>query len=95
LLEHGSRAQEGSLLALLREHDPEPASHAQRVDDLVTLLLAGHDTLTNALTWTWLLLASHPDVEARLHAELSDVLRGRAATIAELPALVYTKAVLA
>ena len=95
LLEHGSRAQEGSLLALLREHDPEPASHAQRVDDLVTLLLAGHDTLTNALTWTWLLLASHPDVEARLHAELSDVLRGRVATIAELPALVYTKAVLA
>ena len=95
LLEHGSRAQEGSLLALLREHDPEPASRDQRVDDLITLLLAGHDTLTNALTWTWLLLASHPDVEARLHAELSHVLRGRAATIAELPALVYTKAVLA
>ena len=83
LLERASRADEGSLLALLREHDPEPAVQAQRVDDLVTLLLAGHDTLTSALTWAWLLLASHPDVETRLHDELSTVLGGRNATAAE------------
>jgi cytochrome P450 len=95
LLERASRAEEGSLLALLREHDPEPAVQAQRVDDLVTLLLAGHDTLTSALAWVWLLLASHPDVETRLHDELATVLGGRNATAADVSALPFTKAVLA
>jgi cytochrome P450 len=95
LLERASRAEEGSLLALLRQHDPEPAVQAQRVDHLVTLLLAGHDTLTSALTWAWLLLASHPDVETRLHDELATVLGGRNATAADVSALPLTKAVLA
>lgn len=95
LLAQASRAEEGSLLALLREHESEGVSHAQRVDDLVTLLLAGHDTLTNALTWTWLLLASHPEVETKLRAELSAVLRGHDATAADMSTLTYTKAVLA
>lgn len=39
-------------------------------DQLVTFFLAGHETTSHALTWTWWLLATHPQVEARLHAEL-------------------------
>jgi cytochrome P450 len=54
-------------------------------DEVLTLLLAGHETTAMALTWTWLLLARHPAVAARLHAEVDG----------QLPELHYTRAVLA
>ena len=59
-------------------------------DETVTLLLAGHETTANLLTWTWYLLARNPDVEARLHAELDEVVGDRPVTPADLPDLVYT-----
>lgn len=55
---------------------------AQRVrDNLVTLFLAGHETTSHALSWTWWLLATHPEAEARLHRELADVLGDREPTM--------------
>src|SRR5207249_4103322 len=51
-----------------------PMSDVQLRDEVMTLFLAGHETTANALAWTWFLLAQHPDVEARLHAELAAVL---------------------
>jgi len=62
-------------------------------DQLVTLFLAGHETTSHALTWTWYLLAQHPEVEDKLHAELDRVLAGRAPTYADLDALPYTSCV--
>jgi cytochrome P450/ubiquinone/menaquinone biosynthesis C-methylase UbiE len=59
-------------------------------DETVTLLLAGHETTANVLTWTWYLLSQHPDVEARLHAELDEVLGDRPPTFADLSDLVFT-----
>jgi len=50
--------------------------HSMVRDQLVTLFLAGHETTSHALSWTWWLLANHPHVEARLHQELHDVLGG-------------------
>jgi cytochrome P450 len=65
----------------------------------MTLFLAGHETTANALSWTWYLLAQHADVEARLHAELADVLgtgaAARAPTFDDLARLPYTRAVIA
>ena len=75
--------------------DGEGMSDEQLRDEIVTLLMAGHETTANALTWTWYLLATHPAVEYRLHQELYRVLGGRAPTAADLPALTYTRAVLA
>ena len=46
-------------------------------DEAMTLFLAGHETTANALTWTWHLLAQHPDVERRLHEEIDAVLGDR------------------
>lgn len=40
------------------------------VDELTTLIVAGHETTASALNWTWYLLATHPEAEARLHAEI-------------------------
>ena len=56
-------------------------------DEVVTLLLAGHETTANTLTWTWYLLFQSPEIERRLHAELNEVLGGRVPTVEDLPDL--------
>jgi cytochrome P450 len=89
-----SRATHGSMLALLNAHDEACSSADQRIDDVLTILLAGHDTITSAVTWTLALLSAHPDVERKLHQELDVVLGNRAATASDLPALVYARAIL-
>jgi cytochrome P450 len=63
-------------------------------DEAMTLFLAGHETTAVALTWTWYLLSQHPEVEARFHAELAEVLGGRLPTQEDLPKLRYTEMVL-
>ena len=63
-------------------------------DEAITLFLAGHETTANALTWSWYLLAQHPEVEAKLGAELDAVLGGRKPGMADVGALVYTRMVL-
>jgi cytochrome P450 len=62
-------------------------------DQLVTFIVAGHETVASALTWTWALLAAHPDVQARMQAEADEVLAGRAPTFADFRRLTYTRAV--
>lgn len=62
-------------------------------DEAMTLLLAGHETTAVALAWTWSLLADHPEVEARLHAE-TDALDGPP-TFDDLPRLGVTRQILA
>lgn len=72
----------------------EGMSDEQVRDEVVTMFLAGHETTSNALTWTWYLLSQHPEVEARLHAELDEVLGGRLPTFEDLRRLPYTMMVL-
>ncbi len=62
-------------------------------DEALTLLLAGHETTALALSWTWSLLAHHPDVDAAMQAEIQTVLGGRLPTAADLPHLQYTRMV--
>ena len=83
-----------SLLLEARGADDE-ASERQLRDDVVTVMLAGHDTIAHALTWAWTLLANNPEVEARLHAEAADVVGTRPASAQDVPALAYTRSVLA
>jgi cytochrome P450 len=70
-------------------------SDLQLRDELTTILLAGHETTANALAWTWYLLACHPRVEARLHAELDAHLGTRLPAADDLPTLTYTRMVFA
>ncbi len=62
-------------------------------DEMLTLLLAGHETSTNALSWAYYLLSQHPEAATALHAELDDVLAGRLPTVADLANLHVTRAV--
>ena len=88
----------GDLLSMLLsardEETGEGMNDRQVRDEVMTLLLAGHETTSNALTWTWYLLSQHPDAESRLHAELEQVLGGRTPTVEDLPTLAYTHMVL-
>jgi cytochrome P450 len=70
-------------------------SDEQLRDEVLTIFLAGYETVANALAWTWLLLAQNPDAEARMHAEIDTVLSGSLPTLADLPNLRYTEMVLA
>lgn len=62
-------------------------------DEVRTLLEAGHVAVANALTWTWYLLAGHPAIEKKMHAELDGVLDGRPPGLDDLPRLPYTEMV--
>ena len=83
----------GDLLSMLVDaQDAEDGTRmtAKQVrDEVMTLFMAGHETTAAALSWTWYLLAGHPDVEARLADELRTVLDGRAPTVSDLPHLSY------
>src|SRR4051812_1716065 len=72
----------------------EGMTDKQLRDEIFTLFTAGHETTANALTFTWYLLARHPQVEGRLHEEVDAVLGGRAPTAADVERLPYTRAVL-
>jgi cytochrome P450 len=58
-----------------------------------TFLLAGHETTALALGWAWHLLATHPRIEAKLAAELDEVLGGRPPTAADVPRLAYAEGI--
>ena len=79
--------------ALLGSQDTGGLSEAEVHDHVMTLLMAGHETTANALTWTWHLLADRPDVQRRL-AEEADALPGPGPSYGDPAALPYTRAVL-
>jgi cytochrome P450 len=87
----------GDLLSLLLSRPggegEELTSDRQIRDEAVTLFIAGFENIATALTWTWYLLAQHPEVEERLHAELDEVLGGRPPGAEDLPRLAYTRMV--
>ena len=93
-----SGAQKKDLLSLLleaRNPDSGEAMPVQQViDEALTIFTAGHETTANVLSWTWYLLALHPQLKSRFHAEIDQVLGGRAPSVEDLARLPYTKAIL-
>jgi len=87
----------GDLLTMLlgaRDDDGRGMSDQQILDEVLTFFVAGHETTALALSWSFYLLARHPDAAARLYAEVDEVLDGRPPTYADLPRLPYTLQVL-
>jgi cytochrome P450 len=81
------------LTTLLNAHDEngQGLNERQVRDEVITLLIAGHETVASALTWTWYLLALHPEVGAQMEREVSRVLDGRMPQPADLPRLETTR----
>jgi cytochrome P450 len=92
-----NKTDSGDLLSMLisaRDEDGSRMSDKQLRDEVLTFLIAGHETTALALTWTWHLLAQHPEIEKNLHEELDRVLGGRVPEFSDLPALTYTERVI-
>ncbi len=83
-----------ALLAARDEDTGAPMSDRQIRDELITFLLAGHETTAVALGWTWYLLSRHPEVDRRLRTELAAVFGGRPPTVEDVPRLAYTRRVI-
>ncbi|GJM41543.1 MAG: cytochrome P450 [Ardenticatenaceae bacterium] len=71
------------------EDSGEGMSDQQIRDEVMSLLIAGHETTANTLGWLWYLLAQYPAVVEKVEAELEGVLNGRFPTVADFPQLVY------
>jgi cytochrome P450 len=90
-----------SMLIAAQDEKDETGKPAGRMtskelrDEVLTIFLAGYETVANALAWTWLLLGQNPEAEARLHQELDSALQGRLPTLEDLPRLPYTEMVVA
>jgi len=94
---HPNAGNRDLLSLLLTAYDPETGeglTDAEIRDQVMTFVLAGHETTALALTWALLLLAAHPDVEERLQREVRAVLHGRPPTAEDLPRLPYARMVL-
>ena len=85
------------LTVLLETVDPitgAPLSDEELRAQVMTMVMAGHETTAKALTWSLYLLSQHPEIAAQVRDELSTVLDGRDATIADLPRLAVTRSVI-
>jgi cytochrome P450 len=91
-----SAVQTDDLLAsLLFDNDQNnDASEAQVHDEVMNLLIAGYETTSNAMSWTWYLLSQHPKVEDCLHQELDRVVDDRSPTMSDFEELRFTQNVI-
>ena len=72
----------------------EPMTDRQMVDEVMTLIIAGHETTATALTWTWYLLSQHPEAAARVHQEVRAIPDDLPMTVENVQQLTYTRQVI-
>jgi cytochrome P450 len=92
-----SREENHDLLSLLlqaQDDDGSRMTDQQLRDEVMTLFLAGHETTALTLSWTWYLLAQHPEIERKLVAELKAALNGRPPAVTDLPRLPYAEMII-
>lgn len=84
----------GDLLDMMLEA-PDAADDDALRDQVITIFLAGYETVANALIWTWYLLSQNPAAEQRMHDEIAAVTGSRPPALEDVPRLCYTEAVFA
>lgn len=82
------------LLQAVDPRDSEPLDDRQLRDEIVTVLLGGHETSGTMMTWMWYVIGQHPEVEKKLHEEWDRVLGDRDPTMDDLMRLEYTRMVM-
>jgi cytochrome P450 len=82
-------------LMLAASPDRSPAAEKSLRDQVITIFLAGYETVANALSWTWYLLSQNPECEHRFHEEIDRELQGRLPAYEDVPRLRYVEMVLA
>jgi cytochrome P450 len=84
----------GMLMAAVDESGEGGMTDKQLRDEVITLVLAGHETTANLLAWTFYVLSSRPEITARIREEARAVLGDRDPQLADVPRLSYTKMVI-
>jgi len=95
---HRNRHCDGSsLLDMMLAASPDRSADSEKLlrDQVITIFLAGYETVANALSWTWYLLSQNSECERRLHAEIDRELQGRLPTCEDIPRLRYVEMVMA
>jgi cytochrome P450 len=92
-----SRSDRGSLLDMMLAASPDRSAESERSlrDQVITIFLAGYETVANALSWTWYLLSQNPDCRRQFHDEIDRELKGSVPTLDDVPRLRYVEMVLA
>jgi cytochrome P450 len=83
--------------ALMKSRDREggqPMPDVQLAREVLTLIVAGHETTASVLNWTWYLLSGHPAVEAKLSAELEALTDRSFPAVDEFPKFAFTRQVI-
>jgi cytochrome P450 len=91
------KSDRGSLLDLMLAASPDRSPESERSlrDQVITIFLAGYETVGNALAWTWYLLSENPECERRFHQEIDRELQGRLPSYDDVPRLRYVEMVFA
>jgi enediyne biosynthesis protein E7 len=84
----------GMLMGARDKDSGEPMPERELIDEVLTLIVAGHETTASGLNWTWYLLSQHPEVAARLHAEIDASAELAAPQLAAMEGLSYTRQVI-
>jgi enediyne biosynthesis protein E7 len=82
------------LMAARDKESGAPMGERELIDEVMTLVVAGHETTASGLNWTWYLISRHPAAEARLHAELDAAAELAAPALADTETLIYTQQVI-
>jgi cytochrome P450 len=87
-----------SKLIIVQSDDGSTMTDTQLRDEIITILIAGHETTSNALTWTYYLLSQNPQIERRVFEEIDQVMGGngedyKQPSISDLPKLEYVEKV--
>jgi cytochrome P450 len=91
------RADNQSLIGQLldaQDENGQPLSNEAIRDEAAVLFMAGHETTANTLAWVWFILSQMPEHAATLHDELNTVLNGSLPTLADVPRLKFTRAII-
>src|SRR5215469_17007983 len=82
------------LMSARDKESGQPMGERELIDEIMTLIVAGHETTASGLNWSWYLLSQHPEAEARLHAEIDAAAELAAPSVSEMDSLGYTRSVI-
>jgi cytochrome P450 len=81
----------GMLMDARDKESGSPMSERELIDEVMTLIVAGHETTASGLNWTWYLLSQNPQAEALLHEEIDGNPEKPTPSLVEMESLPYTK----
>jgi enediyne biosynthesis protein E7 len=84
----------GMLMSARDKETGQGMNEGQLINEVMTLIVAGHETTASGLNWTWYLLSQHPEVAARLYAEIDAAPVTAAPSLTQMESLDYTQQVI-